>query len=119
MGFSKLGCALLAVSLACMTGVTFAGFDGNLLRWTPGQSSGPDSPTDPSISPVSLAEDRTQRFLVWEMRIDGNELISTAELLRELPMVYTEPVAEVRPERRDAILQDAIRGSVRSRRCYT
>ncbi len=41
-----------------------------------------------SLVGLTFPEDTSQRFLVKELRISGNDLISTAELLEELPFVY-------------------------------
>jgi len=41
-----------------------------------------------SLVGLIFPEDTSQRFLVKELRISGNDLISTAELLEELPFVY-------------------------------
>jgi len=38
---------------------------------------------------LTFPEDTSQRFLVKELQISGNDLISTAELLEELPYAYT------------------------------
>jgi hemolysin activation/secretion protein len=38
---------------------------------------------------LTFPEDTSQRFLVKELRISGNDSISTAELLEELPFAYT------------------------------
>ncbi len=38
---------------------------------------------------LTFPEDTSQRFLVKELQIGGNDLISTAELLEELPYAYT------------------------------
>jgi len=37
---------------------------------------------------INLPEDTTPRFLVKELRISGNTIISTAEMLKKLPMIY-------------------------------
>jgi hemolysin activation/secretion protein len=41
-----------------------------------------------SLVGLIFPEDTSQRFLVKELRISGNDLISTAELLKELPFAY-------------------------------
>lgn len=41
-----------------------------------------------SLVGLTFSEDTSQRFLVKELRISGNDLISTAELLEELPFAY-------------------------------
>jgi len=41
-----------------------------------------------SLFGLTFPEDTSQRFLVKELRISGNDLISTAELLEELPFAY-------------------------------
>ena len=41
-----------------------------------------------SLVGLTFPEDTSQRFLVKELRISGNDLISTAELLEELPFAY-------------------------------
>jgi len=38
---------------------------------------------------LSFPEDTTQRFAVKELRISGNNLVSTTELLEEIPLAYT------------------------------
>ncbi|MDT8303303.1 MAG: ShlB/FhaC/HecB family hemolysin secretion/activation protein [Sedimentisphaerales bacterium] len=45
-----------------------------------------------STAGLTFPEDTSQRFLVKELRIGGNGLISTAKLLENLPLVYTLPV---------------------------
>jgi len=40
------------------------------------------------ITKLNLPEDTTPRFTVKEVRISGNTLISTAELLKNIPLVY-------------------------------
>ncbi len=42
-----------------------------------------------SSAELTFPEDTSQRFLVKELRISGNDLISTAKLLENLPLVYT------------------------------
>lgn len=42
-----------------------------------------------SLVGLTFPEDTSQRFLVKELRISGNDSISTAELLEELPFAYT------------------------------
>ena len=37
---------------------------------------------------LALPEDTSQRFVVKELRISGNNLVSTAELLENMPLVY-------------------------------
>ncbi len=41
-----------------------------------------------SLVGLTFPEDTSQRFLVKELRISGNDLISTAELLEDLPFAY-------------------------------
>ena len=41
-----------------------------------------------SLVGLIFPEDTSQRFLVKELRISGNDLISTAKLLKELPFAY-------------------------------
>jgi len=41
-----------------------------------------------SLAGLTFPEDTSQRFLVKELRISGNDLISTAELLKKLPFAY-------------------------------
>lgn len=41
-----------------------------------------------SSAGLTFPEDTSQQFLVKELRISGNDLISTAELLKELPFAY-------------------------------
>jgi hemolysin activation/secretion protein len=42
-----------------------------------------------SSSGLTFPEDTSQRFLVKELQISGNDLISTAKLLENLPLAYT------------------------------
>ena len=42
-----------------------------------------------SLAELTFPEDTSQRFLVKELRISGNDQISTAELLEKLPVAYT------------------------------
>jgi hemolysin activation/secretion protein len=41
-----------------------------------------------SLAELSFPEDTSQRFLVKELRISGNNLVSTEELLEDMPLVY-------------------------------
>ncbi|MHC4642113.1 MAG: ShlB/FhaC/HecB family hemolysin secretion/activation protein [Planctomycetota bacterium] len=41
-----------------------------------------------SLAELSFPEDTSQRFLVKEIRISGNNLVSTAELLEKMPLTY-------------------------------
>lgn len=41
-----------------------------------------------SVAEISLPEDTSQRFAVKEIRINGNNLVSTAELLEKMPLTY-------------------------------
>lgn len=45
---------------------------------------------DLQIEKLNLPEDDTTRFEVKELRINGNTLISTEELLKKLPLVYDD-----------------------------
>lgn len=45
-----------------------------------------------SLAKLNFPEDTGRRFLVKELRISGNNLISTAELLEKLPVAYTVSV---------------------------
>ncbi len=42
-----------------------------------------------SSAELTFSEDNSQRFLVKELRFGGNDLISTAKLLENLPLAYT------------------------------
>ena len=42
-----------------------------------------------SSAELTFPEDTSQRFLVKELSISGNDLISTAKLLENLPLAYT------------------------------
>jgi hemolysin activation/secretion protein len=42
-----------------------------------------------SLAGLTFSEDNSRRFLVKELRIGGNNLISTATLLENLPLAYT------------------------------
>ena len=42
-----------------------------------------------SSAELTFSEDNSHRFLVKELRIGGNDLISTAKLLENLPLAYT------------------------------
>jgi hemolysin activation/secretion protein len=58
-----------------------------------GQSpSSVDSET--SLDKIAIPEDTTQRFLVRELKISGNKLLSTKELLYHLPAKYVVSVQE-------------------------
>jgi len=94
---SRLNKAFLLISLSCLTGVTFAGARLNLAQHKPKKSSDSAisySLSNRTVSPVSFPEDRTQRFSVRELQIRGNDLISTAELLDELPTAYMISISE-------------------------
>ncbi len=41
-----------------------------------------------SLAELSFPEDTSQRFVVKELRISGNNLVSTAELLEDMPLIY-------------------------------
>ena len=97
MSSSRLTKVFLLISLSCLTGVTFAGARLNLTQRKQKKSS--DSAISYSllnrkVSPVSFPEDRTQRFSVRELQIRGNDLISTAELLDELPTAHMISISE-------------------------
>ena len=47
-----------------------------------------------SLAELTFPEDTSPRFTVRELRISGNELISTAKLLENLPLAYTVSVQE-------------------------
>ena len=42
-----------------------------------------------TLAGLTFPEDTTQRFVVKELRISGNDLISTAKLVENLPLAYT------------------------------
>ena len=45
---------------------------------------------DLQVEQLNLPEDNTTRFEVKELRINGNTLISTENLLKDLPLVYDD-----------------------------
>ena len=57
-----------------------------------------------ALAKLTFPEDTSPRFLVKELRISGNSLISTAELLEELPLSYT--VYETDPATGKKIVKD-------------
>ena len=42
-----------------------------------------------TLAGLTFPEDATQRFVIKELRISGNDLISTAKLVENLPLAYT------------------------------
>ena len=44
-----------------------------------------------SVAEITLPEDTSQRFAVKEIRISGNNLVSTTELLEKMPLTYPPP----------------------------
>jgi hemolysin activation/secretion protein len=52
------------------------------------------------IGPLNLPEDTSPRFTVGQLRIHGNSLITTDELLKDIPAVYNasdKPLSEAEP----------------------
>ncbi|MHC4622557.1 MAG: ShlB/FhaC/HecB family protein [Planctomycetota bacterium] len=52
------------------------------------------------IEPLNLPEDTSPRFTVSQLRISGNTLITTEELLKRMPLVYNtsdEPLDQAQP----------------------
>lgn len=47
-----------------------------------------------ALAALTFPEDTSPRFVVRELRINGNDLISTAKLLKKLPLVYNVSVRE-------------------------
>ena len=47
-----------------------------------------------ALAALTFPEDTSSRFVARELRINGNDLISTAKLLKKLPLVYNVSVRE-------------------------
>jgi len=116
MGLSKLSKAFVPISLVFLIAVTLAENRGDL-REEKSQNILEKSRTltenATSLDETILLEDTTQHFLVKELRIRGNHLISTSELLAELPTAYIVstsedgvPVKEIYDFR---VIQDVVR----------
>ncbi|MHC4228798.1 MAG: ShlB/FhaC/HecB family hemolysin secretion/activation protein [Planctomycetota bacterium] len=105
MGLSKLSKAFVPISLVFLIAVTFAENEGDLREEESKkilEKSRSSTENATSFGETILLDDTTQRFLVRKLQIRGNHLISTAELLEELPMAYIvstreddEPVKEI------------------------
>jgi len=85
------------ISLLCFVVVAFAEDEkdlrkGDLKKALDQSRSSTESAT--SSDEVIFPEDTTPRFSVKELQIRGNNLISTAELLEELPTAYIVSTAE-------------------------
>jgi hemolysin activation/secretion protein len=91
MALSKLSKAFVLISSGLLIAVAFAENEGPLREEESKKMLEKSrSLTDNAMSSgeTILIEDTTQRFLVGELQIRGNHLISTAELLEALPMAY-------------------------------
>lgn len=91
MALSKLSNAFFLISLVLLTAVAFAEDQGSL-RDDESQKilekSHSLTVNEKTSGDTILHEDSTQRFLVKELQIRGNNLISTSELLKKLPTAY-------------------------------
>jgi len=97
MALSKLSNALLLLSLCFLTAVTFAESQGTLREKESKKTlekSRSLTENEASSGETVLVEDTTQRFQVAELQIRGNHLISTSELLSELPAAYIVSTSE-------------------------
>jgi len=97
MSSSRLSNRILAVSVICLTLGVIAGAGQNLSQTATKPSVDPTmsySLLGRKISSMRFAEDRTQRFSAKELQIRGNNLISTEELLQDLPTAYTVSVVK-------------------------
>jgi len=116
MALSKLSNALLLLSLCFLTAVTFAESQGTLREKESKKTlekSRSLTENEASSGETVLVEDTTQRFQVAELQIRGNHLISTSELLSELPAAFVvstiedgEPVKEIYDFR---VIRDIVR----------
>jgi len=108
--------ALVLIFLPCLIAVAFAEDQTDVrkaeLKKALGESRS-SIESAPSLDEMTFPEDTTPRFSVRELRINGNNLISTAELLGKLPAVYTvsmkkddKPVKEIYDFR---VIHDIIR----------
>lgn len=96
MGLSRY-LALVPASLLCLIAVALAEDEGgarkeDLKKALEKPRRSTESVT--SLDEMMFPEDTTPRFSVKDLRIYGNTLISTAELLEELPAAYIVSVSE-------------------------
>jgi len=97
MDFSRHFNACFLFSLCCLAGIRSTAAEQNLVQGAPKRSSDSEvsySLMDGKVSPLTFPDDRTERFIVKRLQIRGNDLVPTAELLHELPAVYTASVGE-------------------------
>lgn len=97
MGLSKRLKALVSVSLFFVITVALAKDGGNVKKEKLEEQSGKSQnsvESTTSSDEVTVSEDTSVRFLVRELRITGNNLISTEDLLEKLPADYTISVKE-------------------------
>ena len=91
MKLSKHLKALASISLCCFIAAAFAGEESNTRKAELEKSLGesPNSIESTTSSDETIfPEDTTPRFKVRELQISGNNLISTSELLENLPVAY-------------------------------
>ncbi len=97
MGLSRRLKAMVSVSLLFVIAAAFAKDEGNVKRAKLEEQLGKSQnsiESTTSSDEVAIPEDATVRFLVRELRITGNNLISTEDLLEELPADYIVSVKE-------------------------
>jgi hemolysin activation/secretion protein len=91
MNLSKHLKALVSISLCCFIAAAFAGEESDArkaeLEKSLGESRNSIESTTSSDETI-FPEDTTPRFKVRQLQISGNNLISTSELLENLPVAY-------------------------------
>src|SRR4030042_3547117 len=91
MDLSKQLKALVPISLLCLIAVAFAGEQSDVRKEQLDKELGESQKVTESAAlsdEISFPEDKTQRFSAKELKISGNTLLSTAELLENLPEAY-------------------------------
>jgi len=91
MDLSKQLRALVPISLLCLIAVAFAGEQSDVRKEQLDKELGESQKVTESAAlsdEISFPEDKTQRFSAKELKISGNTLLSTAELLENLPEAY-------------------------------
>lgn len=96
MNLSRRGAFVILIVLVVSTTVCFADTDVGEKKAELERGLGPlvreAISSEASLQGLTFPEDTSQRFVVKELRITGNTLLSTEELLKNLPLAYKVPV---------------------------
>jgi len=91
MDLSKQIKTLVPISLLCLIAVAFAGEQSDVRKEQLDKELGESQKVTESAAlsdEITFPEDTTQRFSAKELKISGNTLLSTEELLENLPEAY-------------------------------